>query len=187
MSELIWVVERSTGITALVLLTLSTAWGLLLSTGLLRGRVRSSLIATSHEFLALLAVVFTGVHILGSLVQTHVDIGLDGVLIPFAAGWEPVGITLGVVAMYLLAAIYVTSRMRRRIGTSAWRAVHMSGFVLFWVAALHGVLVGTDAQGTLFRYGVILSMLAVGGLAALRWAQSAGLAGRDRAGLSSAR
>lgn len=187
MSELIWVLERSTGITALALLTLSTAWGLLLSTGLLRGRVRSSAIAASHEFLALLAVVFTGVHVLGSLIQTHVDIGLDGVLVPFAAGWEPVGIALGVVAAYLLVAIYATSRMRRRIGTPAWRAVHMSGFVLFWVAALHGVLVGTDAASTPFRYGVILAMLAVGALAGLRWARTAGLAGRGGTGLSSAR
>lgn len=187
MSELIWVIERSTGITALALLTLSTAWGLLLSTGVLRGRVRTSAIAGSHEFLALLAVVFTGVHVAGALVQTHVDIGLDGVLIPFAASWEPVGTALGVVATYLLVAIYATSRMRRRIGASAWRAVHMCGFVLFWVAALHGVLTGTDAANGAFRSAVILAMLGVGSLAGLRWARSAGLAGRSRPGLSSAR
>lgn len=168
MSELVWYLERATGITALALLVLSTTWGLLLSTRLLRGRMQPRSVLEGHRFLALLAIVFTGAHILGALVQSHVDIGLDGVLVPFASGWEPVAIGLGTLATYLLVAVYLTSVWRSRIGPRAWRAVHYAGFALFWVAALHTLMAGTDASGAALRLGVIASMVAVGGLVAIR-------------------
>ena len=168
MSELIWVLERATGITALVLLVTSTVWGLLLSTRVLGPRVRTRDLLADHRFLSLLAVVFTGVHVLGAVVQEHVDIGLIGTLVPFASGWEPFAMALGTLAAYLLVTVYLTSIWRGRVGPRTWRAFHYAGFALFWVAALHTLLSGTDATTPWLRWGVVGSMIVVTGLVLAR-------------------
>jgi predicted ferric reductase len=173
-SQLLWVLERATGITALVLLVISTVWGLLLSTRVLGPRMRSRDLLADHRFLSSLAVVFTAAHVLGALVQRHVDVGVRGALIPFASAWEPLAMALGTIAAYLLAAVYVTSLARARIGPRAWRAIHHAGFALFWVAALHTLLAGTDASAPLLRWGVVAAMAVVSALVLVRVAAPRG-------------
>ena len=45
----------------------------------------------------------------------------------------------------LLIAVQGSSLMMRRLPKRLWRHVHMSSYVLFWLAAVHGALAGTDA------------------------------------------
>ena len=50
------------------------------------------------------------------------------------------------VALYLLAAVELTSLARRRLPRSLWRKVHYASFPLFVSATVHGLLAGTDAR-----------------------------------------
>jgi methionine sulfoxide reductase heme-binding subunit len=146
-----WYAARAGGIVAWVLLALAVAWGLLLSTRVLDRRPTPAWLLDSHRFLGGLSVVFVGVHVAGLVGDSYVHFGWSEVLLPFASAWKPWAVALGVVAMWLLVAVEVTSLLMRRLPRRLWRAVHSSSFVLFVLAGLHGATAGTDHANVLYR------------------------------------
>jgi Ferric reductase like transmembrane component len=157
-----WYVARAAGLVSWGLLTAATMWGLALSTKLFGRRPRPSWILDLHRMLGGLALVFTGVHVGAILVDTYVHFGLTDVLVPFAAKWHPVAVAWGVVALYLLAAVELTSLLRARLPRVLWRRVHYASFPLFVLATVHGLTAGTDTTRR-----VALLVAAASGLAVL--------------------
>ncbi|MGN6755536.1 MAG: hypothetical protein ACTHMJ_04005, partial [Thermomicrobiales bacterium] len=51
----------------------------------------------------------------------------------------------GQVGTYLLAGIWASSRLRRRVGQRWWRRIHFLSFAAFLLVLLHGMLAGTDS------------------------------------------
>jgi DMSO/TMAO reductase YedYZ heme-binding membrane subunit len=146
-----WHLARSSGIVAWALLALSVMWGLLLSTRALGRKPSPPWLLDLHRFLGGLAVVFTGLHIAGLVADSYVHFGVADVLVPMASGWKPGPVALGVVALWLLLAVEVSSLMMRRLPRAVWRRIHMASFALFVVAGLHGSLAGTDAANAVYR------------------------------------
>jgi hypothetical protein len=146
-----WFVARSSGIIAWALLTLSVCWGLLLSTRLLSRRVSPAWLLDLHRHLGGLAVVFTGIHLVGLVADNYVTFGWTELFIPMASSWKPGAVAFGVVSFYLLLAIEFTSLAMRRLPRSLWRWVHRSSFVLFGFATYHGLVAGTDAGNAWYR------------------------------------
>jgi hypothetical protein len=66
------------------------------------------------------------------------------VLVPFASTWHPLAVAWGVVALYLLLAVEITSLLRARLSQRVWRGVHFASFGLFVTATIHGLAAGTD-------------------------------------------
>ena len=97
-----------------------------------------------HRWLGGLAVLFTAAHVGALIADSYVAFDLVDVLVPFAAEWQPGAVAWGVVALWLLLAIEVTSLLMRRIPKRVWRAVHLSSYGLAVMATLHGVTAGTD-------------------------------------------
>jgi predicted ferric reductase len=176
--EIMWYAVRASGLVALGLLTLSAVWGLLLSTRLAGRVVQGRNLAGWHEFLSLLAVGFTLVHMAALLLDSFAGYTVAEVLVPFARGG--LEIALGVVATWLLVTVFLTARLRRRLPGRMWRQVHLASFALFWFAALHGIMSGTDAPGTLAGALMLGAVIVVGALTLVRVAQSVP-AGRGRA------
>ena len=87
-SHLWWYVARAGGLTAWVLLALSTAAGVATATRVLGRRVPSSWLLAVHRFLGGLAVTFVVVHVVGVVADTWVHFGVVDVLVPFASGWR---------------------------------------------------------------------------------------------------
>jgi hypothetical protein len=160
-SQVWWFVARSSGIVAWALLTLSVCWGLLLSTRLLSRRVGPSWLLDLHRHLGGLAVVFTGVHLVGLVADSYVTFGWAELFIPMASSWKPGAVAFGIVAFYLLLAIEITSLAMRRLPRSVWRWVHRSSFVLFGFATYHGIVAGTDAGNDLYRFATWMSIAVV--------------------------
>jgi predicted ferric reductase len=67
------------------------------------------------------------------------------VLIPFASSWRPVPIALGVLAMYLIGLLALSTRLRPFIGQKAWRTIHYGSFLAWAMALVHAVDSGSDA------------------------------------------
>lgn len=159
--QLAWYLARAGGMTAWALLSLSVVWGLLLSTRVLAGRPKPAWLLDLHRFLGGLALVFTGVHIGGLVADNYVHFGRADVLVPFASSWKPGAVAWGVTAFYLLVAVELTSLLRNRLSRRVWHGVHLSSYVLFWVAALHGVLAGTDSGNAVFVWASNATMVLV--------------------------
>ncbi len=148
--QLWWYVARSGGIVALLLTGLSVIWGLALSTRITQGAPSPKWLLALHSWLGGLSVTFTGVHIFGLIADSYVDFGWADVLIPFASSWQPAAVAWGVVSMYLLVAVQLTSLLRKRIPRRWWKAVHLSSWFLFWSGLLHGITAGTDAAHPIY-------------------------------------
>jgi predicted ferric reductase len=167
-SQLTWYVARSAGIVSWALLTASVVWGLAMTTRIARGHVRTAWLVALHRYLGGLAAIFVGVHVAAILLDDYVHFDLASVLVPFASNWRPGAVAWGVVALYVLLAVELTSLARARLSKPVWRAVHYASFPLFVLATVHGLTAGTDAHTALFRWIAVLAIGAVSALIAIR-------------------
>ncbi len=146
-SQLTWYVARAAGLVAWTLVLTSVLWGLVLATRLLgRRQPGPAWLLSMHRHLGALALVFTGVHVGAILLDSFVHFGFVDALVPLASQWHPVGVAWGIVGMYLLVAVEVTSLARRRLAPSVWRRVHLLSYGLFVVSTVHLLAAGTDAR-----------------------------------------
>ncbi len=152
--QLWWHIARATGIVAWALLTASVVWGLLLSTRLSRGRPTRAWLLDLHRFLGGAAVILTLGHLAALVADSYVQFDVVDLVVPFASSWKPGPVALGVVSLYLLAAIEATSLCMRRLPRRLWRGVHLTSYGLFWTATFHFLLAGTDAVHPLARWGI---------------------------------
>ncbi|HEY4331347.1 MAG TPA: ferric reductase-like transmembrane domain-containing protein [Ilumatobacteraceae bacterium] len=159
-----WYFARSGGIVAWVLLAASVFWGLALSSRFLGKQPKPNWMLDLHRFLGGLAVVFTAVHVLSIVADSYVSFGLADVLVPFGGSYHPAAVAWGIVAMYLLLAVEITSLLRKKLSKRVWKMTHFLSFPLFASATIHMLWVGTDRHVPVLRYG---SLLAVVGLVVL--------------------
>jgi len=177
MSQTWWYLSRASGIVAWALLTLAMVWGLLLSTRMFDRRPSPKGLVDLHRFLGGIAVVFVGLHVGAIVADSYVHFGTADVLVPFATGWHPLAVAWGVVAMWILVAVEVTSLAMRHIPRRVWHAVHLSSYALFVSATVHAFAAGPDTRGQLFQ---LVSVAAIAILAFLTVVH--GFGGRGRYG-----
>ncbi len=158
-----WDVARAGGFTAYVLLTLAVVVGLALSTQIQSpSRWPRLLNSELHNFLTLLSTIFLGVHILAVWIDPFTHFGWKEVLIPLASHYRPEWMALGIVGLYLGIAIGISTLLRKRIGYSWWRRLHVLTLGIFALAALHGIGTGSDTQ-TWWALGIYLVSIALVG------------------------
>jgi sulfoxide reductase heme-binding subunit YedZ len=98
-----------------------------------------------HDSLTLATMIAVAVHVLAFVVDDVLGGGVVGALVPFASSYRPVAVAAGQLAAYGLAALWLASFARRRLGPAGWRHAHR-GVVAFWaLAVLHSLFAGTDA------------------------------------------
>ena len=151
-----WDVARAGGIVAWALASLAVIGGLQLSTRLVR-KPAPAWVLDVHRFLGGLAVIFVGVHLLGLAADQFIGFGPADFLIPFVSSYKPAAVALGVIAMYLILAIELTSLAMRKIPRTTWHAVHLTSYVLFVTATVHGLTAGTDRHNAIFQWASLLT------------------------------
>ena len=150
-----WYVARASGIVAWLLLLASTACGLLLATRRI-GALSAGWVLGLHRYLGALAIAFTGVHVLAILSDDFVSFGWTDVLLPMTANWHPLAVALGVIAMYLLVAVEVSSIFRPHLSPRTWRGIHLLSYALFGLASIHALTAGTEARDLLSDSAVVV-------------------------------
>ena len=151
-----WFVARSSGIIALVLLVATVVRGVLLRTRVLKPHDRPAWLLELHKWLGGTALVMTGFHMLGLLLDGYIGHGPAELFVPGASGYRTVGVAVGVVSFYLLVAVQVTSSLRSRLSRRAWHAIHLSSYGLIWGAAIHAGMAGTDVVNRVYRVVALL-------------------------------
>jgi methionine sulfoxide reductase heme-binding subunit len=166
----LWYTTRATGFVALVLLTGSMALGLLSAVRFYRPTWPRFVTLELHRNVSLLALAFTVVHVLTTVLDSFVSIPLPDAFIPFISPYRPIWVGLGAIAFDLLIALIVTSLLRARMGLRGWRLVHWSAYLCWPVAVFHGLGTGTD---TPVRWVLVLTgccVLVIAGLTLWRLA-----------------
>lgn len=165
--KLTWYAARSGGIVAWCLLAASMILGLVLSSRVLGRRGNPAWTLSVHRHLGGLGVVFTVIHVAAIMLDDFVDFGWAAVLVPFASSWRPGAVAWGIVAMYLMVAIEVTSLAMKYVPKRWWRAVHWTSAALFATATVHGFQAGTD-EGRAFIIATLAVVVVLAALTAVR-------------------
>ncbi len=155
-----WYVARASGLIAWLLLAAATLWGLAMATKILGRRPRANWMLDMHRWLGGTALALTGIHVGALLVDQYIHFDLASVLVPFASSWSPLAVTFGVVSLYLLLAVELTSLARAQLPHDIWRKVHYASFPLFLTATVHGLTAGTDSR----LFVSLVCMFAISGL-----------------------
>lgn len=149
-----WYTARAAGLVAWSLVGASVLWGLLLSNRMRRPRPAWTL--DLHRFLGGLSVVFTVIHVGGLALDGWFHLRLADMLVPLASRWRPLPVALGVVGLWLLAAVEVTSLLMRRLPRRLWKAVHLGSYGLFVTSTAHALTAGSEAGNPVFQDAVLL-------------------------------
>ena len=140
-----WYITRSAGLVAYLLLWFATAWGLAVPSRILNGVLHGSFTFEFHEFISLLAISFTAVHMGVLLFDHYAPFTLVQIALPFLSDYRPFWTGIGILSMYLVVLVTVTFYLRGRIGMKAFRAIHLLSLLGYLGAALHGLYAGTDS------------------------------------------
>lgn len=182
----LWYATRATGLAALVLLTASVVLGVLTSVRLARQAWPRFVTVALHRNVSLLAVTFTGLHVVTTVTDPYASISVVSAVVPFTSPYRRIWLGLGAVAFDLLLAVLITSLFRVRVGLRAWRLVHWAGYLCWPVALIHAVGAGTDGAARWVLAGLAACAVAVGAAGAWRLAAGWPAHAAQRAGVAAA-
>jgi hypothetical protein len=92
-----------------------------------------------HVGLAVFTLVFTTLHVVTLATDPFAHVGWPGALLPMRSGYRPVGVTLGVIALWSGLVTGVTASLAGRLARRVWWPVHKvaaAAFLLVWAHAL---------------------------------------------------
>ncbi len=151
----IWFLSRAAGMVALLAFTVSTVLGVLAARPR-RGHAecqldRRFLIQMAHRSAAITGLVLLTVHATLMVLDSFVPLSISGALIPFTAGYRPLALGLGTLAVYTFVTTAISGAIRGRIAGSdtaarRWRYIHLSAYAGWTLSMGHGVFAGTDTH-----------------------------------------
>jgi methionine sulfoxide reductase heme-binding subunit len=163
----VWYLMRASGVVALVLLTAVFALGIATAKRWHPVRLPRFVTAALHRSISLLSVVFLAIHVATAVIDPYAHVSVLATVIPFTAGSNALWVGLGAVSLDLVAALIVSSLLRRRIGQRAWKAIHWIAYLSWPVALAHTIGSGTDMATPWLRIVGGLSLATIG--AVLIW------------------
>lgn len=161
-NEIYWAIARSTGATALILLSLSLALGILTRSGKTYIGIPRLATTTLHRTASLLALTFALIHIITLYLDTYTGLTLTHYLIPFTTPNQTLAYGLGTLAFDLLLALAITGLLRPRLPEKLFHLIHWGAYACWPAALAHGLSSGSDTGQTWFLTLTLASIALVG-------------------------
>lgn len=157
----IWLASRAAGFTALGLLTVQVALGLVLSHPTNKSTWKlSKRLFPWHENAWVFVLAFLAAHVVSLILDPYAGVGVVGAFVPGLSDYRSAPVALGTLSLWALLATGLTARYTRLLPSGAWLAIHRLSLVVFVLAWMHGLLAGTDSTALLAFYllsaGVVL-------------------------------
>jgi len=164
-----WYVSRATGLVAWALAAFSVLWGMALATRALGAKPKAPWLLDLHRFVGGLTVLFVAAHLGALVADSYVEFGVADLLVPMASDWKPGPVTWGIVALYGLLAVELSSLLMRRLPKRLWHGIHLTSYLVFLGATVHLVTAGTDASNPVVILAVVGSLALTAFFAVYRW------------------
>lgn len=165
-----WYLGRASGILAFILLTLVTCFGLLMSSRVMTKYLLPATIYETHRFLSFASLLAVFVHATSFYFDDFFHLSFVEAVVPFflhreyqsALGFD-IGKTvgLGIIALYLMLLLILTSEFRSKMSLRWWRAIHYTSFIAYLLFIVHGFASGTDSREWWMRAIYIASAVSV--------------------------
>jgi predicted ferric reductase len=153
---------RMGGFVAYALLWLSMALGISISSKLARLWPGGPAAVDVHQYVSLLGIGFTLLHVLSLLGNAALGYTIASGLLPFSgSSYRPFWMGLaGKTGLYLMLVVGLSFFVRARLGHKLWRAIHSLSFVSFALALTHGMAAGTDTPSW-WVFGFYIASMAI--------------------------
>lgn len=157
-----WLIARSAGVTAYLLLTALVVVGFVLASVPNKENWRMhKFILPFHRMLSLFLGAFLALHIVTIALDSYVKIGLLGVLVPGLSGYRTLPVAIGSLAFYAVIISGLTAKFTRLLPAGKWLTIHRVAFITYLLAFLHSVWTGTDTPNLHLMYDVSAVMVLV--------------------------
>jgi len=140
----LWYATRASGIAAYVILSVVLCIGMSMGGKAQSPRWPRFSVEGIHRFGGLLVGALITIHVVTIAVDSFLPFSVVNLVVPFTASYRPLWTGLGIAAAEILLALAVTNHYRKRLPHSLWRKAHYANFAVWTLAALHGVMSGTD-------------------------------------------
>ncbi|HEY7948645.1 MAG TPA: hypothetical protein VID75_13285, partial [Acidimicrobiales bacterium] len=117
-----------------------------------------------HAALGATVVVLVIAHVVALASDRYAGVGWKGALVPAAASYRPLAVSLGVLAAYGLLAVTITAALGGRLVGRHWLAVHRLAAPTLLLVWFHGVLAGSDTGRLRIVYAVSGGLVVLLGL-----------------------
>ena len=157
-----WILLRAAGVGSYIALWLAVDWGLIATTSLVTKRVSKPTSTLFHGVVASAGLALLVIHLGGLLIDRFMPFSASDLLIPMRASYRTLAVSFGVLAMYAMVVILVSSWIRKRLSTKVWRGIHLLAIPTFTLALAHGVFAGSDSSRPwMFAIYVVTGLLTV--------------------------
>jgi sulfoxide reductase heme-binding subunit YedZ len=167
--QVLWFAARGAGIVSLLLSTAVVCLGLMTALRFERRDWPRFLTVELHRSIALVSVIFVAIHVVTAVLDPFTSLGILAALVPLASSYRPLDVAFGVISVYLVLAVLLTSLIRDRLSQRTWRAVHWLAYAAWPMAVLHSITAGSDAFAAWMLAIVGACCAAVGGVLVWRW------------------
>src|SRR5438105_11689261 len=144
MTDLVWIIARSTGTAALVALVLSVLSGMALRSGALAWLSHNRGVRAVHDLTSVLWLPLAIAHVIALMLDPYAKIGLADLFVPFLVPYGSFAIGLGTISLQLIVVVLSSTWLRSKLTQQGWLAIHRLSYVAFVAAFAHGLLAGTD-------------------------------------------
>ena len=144
--QTMWYITRASGLIAYILIWLSMVWGLGVASKIFDTLLHGTFTYDFHQYISLLAVGFTLLHMGVLLFDGYMPYSLWQILIPFISLYRPLWVGIGVIGFYLMLLVTVTFYIRTKIGMKAFRTIHVFSLVSYFAITLHSFMSGSDSS-----------------------------------------
>jgi len=155
-----WQLIRSSGMSAYILFTMSTVWGLALSSKIVKDWSPGTLSMLLHATVSWMGVVFTIIHMGLLLFDEYVTYQIHQVLLPFMHDYRPVAVGLGILSFWIMLIVAVSFQFKKYLGHKNWKLLHYLSYLSFFMITAHAVFAGSDADKLGFQ--ILLGLAVVG-------------------------
>ena len=149
-----WYLTRSSGTVAYLMMSVSTIWGLLLSTKLVKKVIPPAISLAMHNYISWLSLGLTIFHAGILLFDSYYTYTLSALLIPFTGPYSPLWVGMGTIGFYIMLITTLSYYVRKQIGQKTWRKLHYTTFGAYVLSTVHGLMAGTDAAQLMSIFGV---------------------------------
>lgn len=163
-----WFATRGAGLMTWAVAAASVVFGLLMSSKMLGKQPGFPWLLDLHRFFSTLTSVFLALHLVTLWADSYVEFGMVELFVPFTSEWRPMAVAWGVLSLYLMAAVELSSLIRDRIPSRAWHGIHLLSYLSLIFGTIHAWQAGSDVRNPLVLSVGLATLALIIGLSVFR-------------------
>ncbi len=158
-----WFATRGAGLMTWAVAAASMVVGLLMSSKVMGKQPGFPWLLDLHRFFSTLTSVFLTLHLVTLWADSFVEFGPMEFFVPFTSEWRPLAVAWGVLTLYLMAGVEMSSLIKDRIPARAWHGIHLLSYLGLVFGTVHAWQAGSDVRNPfVLAFGLATLALIVG-------------------------